>query len=116
LHRDDRPADRSLAQKPAEAFETTAMLRTDGHLGNNLPSDELDPIVLGENPEPDHLLIVVDRVFSNGHERLQIPADARSVSVAKARCILLVDTSEDEIKCVDNRQGERVPLANFIVG
>src|SRR5271166_5182036 len=74
------------------------MPRSDGHLGNDLPPDELHPVSLGEHAEPDHPLVVVDRILGDGHERLQTLGNARSVPVGKAHWIVVVEPRKDEIK------------------
>src|SRR5262249_45659947 len=68
----DRVVSDRTDQQSVEPIDTGNVGITDGHLCNDLPANELDPVVLLEDAEVDHLLVGCDRetVWSSpgGHE------------------------------------------------
>jgi hypothetical protein len=89
------------------------MFGADGHLGNNLPTDKLDSVVLGQNARIDHLLVFVDANSRGRHEKFHTPEKLRLTPGRDSDLILLPRADQGRDQTVAHRDEPR-PLRRLV--
>src|SRR5262249_58379144 len=89
LNTDDGLGAKQAVKQSVETFDTRGVLLPDGQFGNNLPTDEFDPVILIEDAVVDHLLVKSHREtvrrWPGGHGNRLVPCQAPDGSAIGTR-------------------------------